>query len=285
MLSEEVDDVLEALDLTQDSLRTAFEDVERQVAQRTAELEAASNAKDRLLANMNHELRTPLNSILGYTGVVLQGLAGQLTTEQESQLRMVDRSARHLLELVENALGLADLDAGRLVVSIDEVDLWTVVKDAVAETMPTAQIKGLSIDVGGGSLTLCTDAARVRNIVINLLQNAIKFTSRGSIAVTLDRRNGHACIAVGDTGVGIEPDQLDRVFEEFHQLPSATEAKNRGAGIGLSVSSRIARLLGGELTVASEPGSGSTFTLCLPITRPSAASGHVPRRSVDRKGS
>ncbi|MDO8915852.1 MAG: PAS domain S-box protein [Coriobacteriia bacterium] len=250
-----------------DELKEYKAGLESLVAQRTAEFEEASRAKSQFLASMSHELRTPLNSIIGFTGIMLQGLTGELTSEQRAQLEMVNRAGRQLLGLVSDVLDLERIEAGRVELGIEEVDVAKVV-NALADTVrPLATDVGLSLDVCTDGAPACvrTDRRRVEQILLNFLSNAVKYTERGGIEFTASSMaDGSVAFTVRDTGIGIAPEDQAIVFDEFRQLPAHRGAKHPGAGLGLSISRQLADLLGGRIEIASAPGEGSTFTLILP---------------------
>ncbi|HUP23123.1 MAG TPA: ATP-binding protein [Thermoanaerobaculia bacterium] len=249
--------------------------LEQRVAERTDELaaaveraEAADQMKSAFLATMSHELRTPLNSIIGFTGILFQGLAGPLNAEQTRQLAMVQGSARHLLALINDVLDLSKIEAGQLEVRFEPVELAAAIDNTIATVRPLADNKGLELCVAppGESLELLTDRRRLEQILLNLLQNAIKFTDRGSITLAADVVDGRLVrIRITDTGTGIRPEDLSRLFQPFRQLDTGLTRHHEGTGLGLAICRRLATLLGGEITAASEHGRGSEFTLWLPL--------------------
>ncbi|MBA4370807.1 MAG: hypothetical protein C0418_04430 [Coriobacteriaceae bacterium] len=222
------------------------------------------DTKDRFLANVSHELRTPLNSVIGFSGVMLSGAAGDLTEEQERQLGMIKRSGEHLLSLINDILDLARIEAGRLRLESAEMDLAEVAADAVQRLRPQADEKGLALRTDGDApVMVSADVTRVRQIALNLVGNAVKFTEAGSIAVRARSVDGHGVLEVVDTGPGIPPDRLEHIFDRFEQVGEHA-GKPAGAGLGLSIARELARMLGGDIEVESEPGAGSTFRLVLP---------------------
>jgi PAS domain S-box-containing protein len=259
------------------------ETLEHRVAERTTELaaaleraEAADRIKSAFLATMSHELRTPLNSIIGFTGILLQGLAGPLNAEQKKQLGMVRGSANHLLELINDVLDLSKIEAGQLEVRSEPVDLPKTIESAVGTIRPLAAKKGLDLRVAVGELPaqLSSDRRRVEQILLNLLNNAVKFTDRGSVSLTAERVEGggpsadsagEVRIRVADTGIGIPPEELGSLFRPFRQLDSGLTRQHEGTGLGLAICRRLSELLGGSVTATSEAGRGSEFTLRLPI--------------------
>jgi PAS domain S-box-containing protein len=264
------------------ALREAKADLERKVEERTAELqtalvqaEAADRIKSAFLATMSHELRTPLNSIIGFTGIVLQGLAGPLTPEQQKQLGMVRGSARHLLDLINDVLDISKIEAGQLEVRDEPVDLAALLERTVGTIRPLAAQKGLALEtrIPDTLPALRSDRRRVEQILLNLLNNAVKFTDRGGVTLTVragpdvrlaDRRPAVA-LAVADTGIGIRPADLQRLFQPFQQVDSGLSRQHEGTGLGLAICRRLAELLGGTITVQSTWGVGSTFTVTLPL--------------------
>ncbi|MBI4879069.1 MAG: CHASE3 domain-containing protein [Planctomycetes bacterium] len=231
--------------------------------------EAADRVKSAFLATMSHELRTPLNSIIGFTGVLLQELAGPLNAEQRKQLQMVRDSARHLLALINDVLDISKIEAGELRVDAAPFDLRASIEKVAGIVKPLAEKKGLRLDVTlpRESVETVGDPRRVEQVLLNLLNNAIKFTERGSVALTVRLSVSHLEIAVSDTGIGIEPHDLATLFRPFRQVDSTLTRAYEGTGLGLAISQRLARLMGGELRAESEWRKGSVFTLALPLTR------------------
>lgn len=241
-----------------------------------SELTRASKARGDFMAAMSHELRTPLNSIIGFSSILLQGMAGDLNSEQHRQLTMISDSGRHLLSLISNVLDLAKVESGTIELSLSSIDLSELARSLGDSVLPMAHEKGLELVVSVPSgLTITSDRVKVSQILLNLLSNAVKFTNTGSVELGVAQQGGsHLKVWVRDTGVGIPPESLSVIFEQFHQLsPAGQEAKTTGAGLGLAISQQVARLLGGEITVTSQVGSGSTFTLVLPIEPTTEAAG------------
>lgn len=238
---------------------------ELRLAAQTAE--AASQAKSSFLACMSHEFRTPLNSILGFSQVLLSGLSGEVNEEQHRQLGMIRRSGGHLMLLVNDILDLERIESGAVEISSAPLDMSALIATAIDEVAPLAAVKGLGVekDVPNSEVCIESDEDRVRQILLNLLSNAIKFTDEGRIKIVVTpAREGFVTISVCDTGVGIPPNLLEDVFEEFKTMGRANGTSQEGTGLGLAISRRLARMLGGDLVAASEVGSGSTFTLTLP---------------------
>ncbi len=226
---------------------------------------AASEAKSAFLATMSHELRTPLNAIIGYQSLLKEGIEGQLNKGQLSQLNRIRASADHLLGLIDEVLTFSRVEAGKEIVQREETDLHAIVKAAVAMVTPLAESKGLALRAEGDDARLFTDPGKVRQILLNLLSNAIKFSDRGEIVVR-SRVAGKAVeVSIIDDGIGIAPENIERIFDPFWQVEQRSTRKVGGTGLGLSVSRSLARLIGGEIAVESKFGKGSTFTLTLPV--------------------
>lgn len=253
----------------------------------SAELLRANRAKSEFLANVSHELRTPLNAIVGFVDLLRDGVYGPLNSRQTGPVERIEASANHLRHLVDQVLDLAKMAAGRLEVHTEPVELRPFVFDVASEVEPLMTEKGLSFSLAVGATLprIRTDPTHLRQILINLLGNAVKFTNDGGIAVRgkLIRRNpqnGNAepvsssssetlwiALQVADSGVGIAEKDRERIFDEFEQVNAGPrgDSMRRGTGLGLSISRRLARLLGGDISVDSEPGRGSVFTVWLPI--------------------
>ncbi|MFZ5918266.1 MAG: PAS domain-containing protein [Chloroflexota bacterium] len=249
-------------------------ELEQRVAQRTAELavakeraEAADRVKSVFLATMSHELRTPLNSIIGFTGVMLQGLVGSLNPEQNKQLGMVQNSARHLLALINDVLDISKIEAGQLEVAREPFDLRAAVERVVEAVAPLAEKKGLTLatELGPEVGQIVSDRRRVEQVLLNLVNNAVKFTDAGQVQVGCHVAGDRLVTRVIDTGIGIKPEDMASLFEPFHQIETGLSRQHEGTGLGLSICKRLVELLGGEIGVESEPGAGSTFTFTLPV--------------------
>lgn len=247
-------------------------DAEREKRHRA---EAADRIKSAFLATMSHELRTPLNSIIGFTGIMLQGLAGPVNPEQHKQLDMVRRSARHLLALVNDVLDISKIEAGQLDVAREPFDLGRSVAKVVASVAPQAEAKGLALvsEVAADLGTILGDERRVEQILLNLLGNAIKFTERGQVSVIAELADAPhpeaggpvVRIRVADTGPGIRTEDLASLFQPFRQLDVGMARRHDGTGLGLAICRRLASLMGGDVVAESEWGVGSVFTVTLPL--------------------
>jgi signal transduction histidine kinase len=229
--------------------------------------EAASRAKSTFLAAMSHELRTPLNSILGYTALLYEGVSGPVTEEQRVHLKRVRANATHLLDLINEILGLSRIEAGKESISIETVSLGATLETIEDAARPLVAGKAIEVIVRRPepSVELETDPLKLRQILLNLVSNAIKFTDRGVVEVWVERDDANAVVHVRDTGSGIAPQDLDRIWDAFWQGRLDQSRRVAGTGLGLTLSRRYARLLGGDLSARSELGRGSVFTLRLPI--------------------
>jgi signal transduction histidine kinase len=227
-------------------------------------LARASEAKSRFLTSVSHELRTPMNAILGFTDALLAGVDGPLNDDQRESLGWVQRGGRDLLGLINEILDLSRIEAGRLVLRPERFDPAQLVADVVEQHRPLAAQKGLAIDFrdDGAPPEVQLDVQRVRQIVINILGNAVKFTDRGRIEVAVRSDGDGLHVSVSDTGAGIDPALSELIFEEFAQATDDVA----GTGLGLAISRRLARAMDGDVTVESEPGRGSAFHLRLPLT-------------------
>lgn len=244
--------------------------IEQELREKNLELEKAASVKDRFFASVSHELRTPLNAILGFTGTLLMKLPGPLNPEQEKQLGFVQRGARHLLALINDLLDLSKFEAQEHQLTLEDLDSNRVVEEVAATLRPEAERRGLNLSVrfAQGGAPLRTDRRALRQILINLLGNAIKFTQKGGIVVSLENRGGgptpQVAITVQDTGRGIPAAEHARIFEPFSRVETSGTDVVEGTGLGLHLSRKLAAALGGLITLESEPGQGSAFTLILP---------------------
>ena len=249
---------------------TARKRFEQTLQEQNLALERANQAKDHFLANMSHELRTPLNAVIGFTGTMLMRLPGPLTDAQERQLTIVQSSAKHLLALINDLLDLAKIESGKVDLQLVPVLCFEVIHEVVANLRPLAEHKGLRFDVSmpARDLVIRTDRRALSQILLNLLNNAIKFTERGQVRLEVARRNAagrmSTVIYISDTGIGIRPDQQQRLFQAYVQGADSGAQAREGTGLGLYLSQKLAGLLGGAIEFTSEFGQGSMFTLVIP---------------------
>jgi signal transduction histidine kinase len=240
---------------------------ERQLVDLNRQLLAASRHKSEFLANMSHELRTPLNAIIGFTRLVLRRSRDVLPEQQADNLSKVLVSAEHLLTLINDVLDLSKIEAGRVEIRPATFDVAALLDFCLQTVAPAAQGQGLSLTkrVAPGLPPACTDEDRLKQILLNLLSNAVKFTAAGGVDVGAHVEGKKLVFAVADTGIGIPAEQMEAVFGEFRQADTGATRQYGGTGLGLAISRRLARLMGGDIAVASTRGVGSTFTLSIPL--------------------
>jgi PAS domain S-box-containing protein len=260
---------------SEERLQRLNEELEQRVARRTEELAAAlirAQESDRLksafLASMSHELRTPLNSIIGFTGVILQGLAGPLNKEQTKQLNMTRDSARHLLALINDILDISKIEAGQLEIIRQPFDMREAIAKALQVVQPLLRKKkeirlGTWIGLNVGAVN--QDRRRVEQVLINLVNNAIKFTERGEVNIECQVRDGYLETCVRDTGLGIKPEDMHKLFKPFQQIDTGPARGHDGTGLGLSICKHLVTAMGGDIHVESAWGVGSTFRFTLPL--------------------
>jgi signal transduction histidine kinase len=277
-------DLTEAIEKARlyEQLKEGSAELERKVQEATAELaeqnellrrqhialEQASALKSQFLANMSHEFRTPLNAILGYTHMLLQGVSGAVTESQRKSLSRIDSNSRHLLALINDILDITRIEAGRMPLNLATFAIPDLIDEVMAELEPIIKRSSLEVRtrIRGKLPRLRSDRSKIKQIVLNLLSNALKFTPGGRVTITarLDSRD-RVLIAVSDTGVGIAPEDQVKVFEDFRQLDSSPTRGYGGTGLGLSICRRLAQMLGGTIELQSQVDKGSTFNLSLPV--------------------
>jgi two-component system sensor histidine kinase/response regulator len=246
-----------------------LETINREIALKNLELAEASRMKSAFIANMSHELRTPLNAIIGFTGALLMKLPGPLTVDQDKQLNTIRSSARHLLSLINDILDVAKIEAGKITLSLETVHYQQLIGEVADTLRPLAEQKGLELQVAlpETPIKVETDRRALAQILINLLNNAIKFTERGTVRISLAERaeDGHTLteMSVADSGAGIREEDQSKLFQAFSQLDSTSTRHAEGAGLGLYLCQNLASVIGGALFFNSDYGSGSTFTLTL----------------------
>jgi signal transduction histidine kinase len=256
-------------------LQEAYLGLEQKVAERTQELvalnqqlEQANRLKSQFLANVSHELRTPMNAIIGFTRLVMRKTEGQIPPLQNANLQKVLISADHLLELINGLLDLSKIEAGHMALSAARFDLKELIHVTTATVEPMLKIDRVRLvtEIAPDVPALYTDREKLKQIVLNLLSNAAKFTDEGVIKVAAWRTGERLTLAVSDTGIGMPAEALDYIFEEFRQVDMSSTRRHGGTGLGLAIVRKLTRLLGGEVTVESELGRGSTFTVTLPLS-------------------
>jgi PAS domain S-box-containing protein len=262
--------------IVEEELKHYRDHLEELVKLRTAELElekehaeSADRLKSAFLATMSHELRTPLNSIIGFTGILMQERPGPLNVEQKKQLGMAQNSARHLLSLINDVLDISKIEAGQLVVRLELFNLPEVIQKVVESTRPLAQKKNLELicSISDNVSNIKSDRLRIQQILINLVNNAIKFTETGSIRIEASVKDQYVFLKVIDTGIGIKKEQMDQLFRPFIQIDNGLTRKHEGTGLGLSICKKLLILLNGSIEVESEFGAGSTFSVSLPLNK------------------
>jgi signal transduction histidine kinase len=270
-----------ALDITNEELQCANEellsandelsDALNEVARANTELERATRAKSLFLANMSHELRTPLHAVIGIAKLLQQEGAGPLGEEQRTQVGMIGDAGRELLSLIDDVLDLSKIEAGRVDLFAEDVDPTALAREVAESLRLLADEKSLDliVDADGGVPNISSDRGRIRQILVNLIGNAIKFTSTGCVEVAVSASNdGGVAFAVRDTGCGISGEDLERIFETYEQGSGSRDFGAQGTGLGLTLSRELATLLGGSLSATSKPGAGSCFTLRVPREMP-----------------
>jgi len=235
--------------------------------------DSANRAKSEFLANMSHEIRTPMTAILGYAellGEHAQHAERDVDEDRAEAVDAIQRSGKHLMRIINDVLDLSKIESGKLNVDIEPFPILEAVRDVHAALLNGAASKGVGLSVEfatGIPDRIHTDGYRIRQILLNLIGNAIKFTPSGSVRVILDADDERICFSVKDTGMGIHPTDIEGLFDPFEQLDSSATRRHEGTGLGLTISRRLARLLGGDITVESQEGNGSTFTLTIPANR------------------
>ncbi|HEY0968439.1 MAG TPA: response regulator [Opitutaceae bacterium] len=274
-------------------INTMLEEVNRtleaKVQARTAELEGAmtaakeaNQAKSAFLAKMSHELRTPMNAIIGYSEILMEDADDRGDASATSDLKKILSAARHLLGLINDVLDLSKIEAGKMDLYLESFDIWTLVHEVGSTVEPLFEKNEnrLRIDCPEHIGPIHADATKLRQVLLNLLSNASKFTDHGEVVLRARREMIDGAekivLAVSDSGIGMTPEQMGRLFETFSQADSSTSAKYGGTGLGLAISRQFANMMGGDITVASEPGKGSTFTVTLPARVVSAKSPTIP---------
>jgi signal transduction histidine kinase len=255
-------------------LDDAYTSLERKVTERTKaltianeRLEETNKLKSQFLANVNHELRTPVSAIIGYGRLVLRETEGQISQLQKENLQDLLHNAERLRDQIDSLLDFIKIEAGKMEIRIEPVLVGEIIQGAISTIEPTLNdgnvrlIREIATDIP----TLNTDRKKLRQIILNLLENAVKFTERGNIKVSACLQNGSVKLAVSDTGIGIKEEQLNHIFEEFYQGNSSSTKQYRGTGLGLAIVKNCVSLLGGEIEAESEVGKGSTFIVTLPM--------------------
>src|SRR5205814_8705125 len=243
-----------------------------QIAQKSRELEIASQHKSQFVANMSHELRTPLAAILGYAELMQEGFYGSLSEKSTDALTRIRSNGKHLLGLINTVLDIAKIESGQFSLNLAEYAIETVVETVRSATESLAETKKLSLktEVAKKLPVGLGDEQRLTQVLLNLVGNAIKFTDTGEVCITAAAMNGHFTVAVTDTGPGIPAEELKRVFEQFHQIDNSNTKAKGGTGLGLAIAKQIVEMHGGRIWVESTVGEGATFQMELPVRAPAA---------------
>jgi len=247
-------------DITRRKLR------EEKLRQARHDAQQANRAKSAFLANMSHELRTPLNSVIGFSGILTSGMAGELNDEQKKQLDFIHSSGEHLLNLINDILDLSKVESGKMELVLGRFSLHNVVHEAVSIVQPLADSKGLSLQLQMPEqhLELMQDTSRFKQVLLNLLSNAIKFTDQGVIALTVTAKESLLICEVSDSGIGMNKEDLAHIFDPFIQVGPKNDADHPGTGLGLALCQKFMQMMGGDITVSSILTEGSKFTITMP---------------------
>jgi signal transduction histidine kinase len=239
----------------------------REIADKSRELEVASQHKSQFVANMSHELRTPLAAILGYAELMQEGFYGELSEKSKATLARMQSNGKHLLGLISSVLDIAKIEAGQFSLKLGEYALGGIIDTVRVATESLAQAKKLSLkaDVTEKLPHGFGDEQRLTQVLLNLVGNAIKFTDAGEVRITAGLMGHNFLVDVTDTGPGIPQEEKDRIFEEFHQIDSSNTKTKGGTGLGLAIAKKIVEMHGGRIWVESTPGLGATFRMELPV--------------------
>ncbi|MEA3506703.1 MAG: ATP-binding protein, partial [Elusimicrobiota bacterium] len=258
----------ESYDSMGDKIRIATRDLQdaySQIEEKNQQLKKADKLKSEFLASMSHELRTPINAIIGFTSLMQEGTYGELTQKQKETLEKVIRNTNNLLHLINDILDLSKIESGRMSLHSEELKVNRLLRELYEELKPLAAEKDFDFNLETGEEIKCTnDYTRLKQIVTNLVSNAIKFTSGGEVIIKSETAEDGFIIEITDTGIGIKKEQLSSIFDEFVQADGSVTREFGGTGLGLSISKKLIDMMGGKIEIESKWGEGSTFRVCLP---------------------
>lgn len=267
----ELDILVDHFNNMQDIIRSREEQLEcknRELIIRTQEAVKANMLKGQFLANMSHELRTPLNSIIGFTTRVIKKSGHIISSSQLEDLNIVLEQARHLLDLINNLLDFSKLESGKLQINPELFNITEVAEEAFDMVKKIAEEKNIKYEQKFFSMTdipIYSDRMKVKQILINLLSNAFKYSEKGTVKLSIDKNENFYCISVADEGIGMAPEDINDIFDEFYQIDGSFTRKAGGTGLGLSITKHFVEMLDGSINVTSSPEMGSCFTVCLPL--------------------
>lgn len=266
--TDEVGALANAFKKMSDQLVDRLEELEFQIKERDS-ARAASQTKSAFLANVSHELRTPLNAIIGYSELLLDEAADSGDRHNQQDLEKIRNSAKHLNFLIDDMLDLSKIEAGKMDISTQELDIKTLIDDITASVEPLIERNNnqLLVNLPVDARKIIADPLRLKQVMFNLLSNSAKFTSNGKIRITVNSISDSITLTISDTGIGMTDEQLGKVFDAFTQADSKTAQKYGGTGLGLSISKRLCEMMDGSLTAKSRLGKGSTFTITLPAAQ------------------
>jgi len=256
----------EALKKAQDELELKVDERTKELMQANLRLKELDRLKSKFIASMSHELKTPLNSIIGLTGIILQGISGEITEVQRKELTMVKNSADHLFSLISDIIDVSKIEADQIELAIEKLDLSELIQEVRDSFKVAVDEKGLKLSLETPErLIIKSDKRRAKQVIINLMSNAVKFTDKGEIAIKAAKKDDRAEISVADTGIGIKKETMKMLFKQFSRIHVEGRTRVEGTGLGLYLSKKIADLLGGEIKAKCEFGKGSKFTFVLPL--------------------
>ncbi len=256
----------EALKKAQDELELKVDERTKELMQANLRLKELDRLKSKFIASMSHELKTPLNSIIGLTGIILQGISGEITEVQRKELTMVKNSADHLLALISDIIDVSKIEANQIELAIEELDLAELIQGVRGSFKTSVDEKGLKMSLKTPErLIIKSDKRRAKQVIINLVSNALKYTDKGEIAINAAKKDEGVEVSVADTGIGIKKENMKKLFKQFSRIHIAGRTRREGTGLGLYLSKKIADLLGGEIKAKSEFRKGSKFAFILPL--------------------